>query len=336
MPNVYASVPLSGPARQLGRELLRGAELALERATGQPVELLALDTDGDDRDGRAEDAARQAAEDSDAVAYLGDFYSSQVAETAPMLAAARLLQVAPVATYSELSSATLVRLMPHDGVGAAAIADWLVDAGVRELLVVHDHDPYYGVPVGRMCLEAARQRGLAVRSRPVWNQDERPVDDLGEAQAVLYIGVAGSGAVALWHELHAANPDLWLLGGEGLAERWLAEALSPAAAERTRFFLAQRAPLGFYGFEAMALILDAVAEGRGDRDAVVRAARATTDRDSVLGRYSLDEDGLTTTTAYGCLAVEDRELVSAAAASNAVSPRAAAGRRRGRSMRFRG
>ena len=29
MPTVYASLPLTGPARHLGRELLRGAALAL-------------------------------------------------------------------------------------------------------------------------------------------------------------------------------------------------------------------------------------------------------------------------------------------------------------------
>ena len=115
----------------------------------------------------------------------------------------------------------------------------------------------------------------------------------------------------LWHDLHAANPELWLLGTEGVAAPWLAEALSPSAAERTRFFQAQRAPFGFYGYEAMALILDAIADGGGDRKATVRAGRATTDRDSILGRYSLDADGHTTTTAYGRLAVVDGELVSA-------------------------
>jgi ABC-type branched-subunit amino acid transport system substrate-binding protein len=160
-----------------------------------------------------------------------------------------------------------------------------------------------------MCVEAARERGLTARSRPVWDHDERPADDLGEAQAVLYVGVAGSGAVGLWHELHDAHPDLWLLGSEGVAAPWLAEAMSPAAAERTRFFVAQRAPFGFYGFEAMALILDAVAAGDGDRDAIVRAARSTANRDSILGRYSLDEHGHTTSTAYGRLAVEAGELV---------------------------
>ncbi len=64
-----------------------------------------------------------------------------------------------------------------------------------------------------------------------------------------------------------------------------------------------------YGFEAMALILDAIGAARGDREAVVRAARATRDRDSILGRYSIDPEGRTTSTAYGRLAVAGGELV---------------------------
>jgi branched-chain amino acid transport system substrate-binding protein len=311
MPTVYASLPLSGPARHMGRELLRGAELALERAGDIPVELVALDSGGEAREQRAADAAGQAAQDPEAIAYLGDFHSSQVAETSAILGPAGLLQVAPVATWVELGGPTLIRLLPHDGVGARAIANWLGEANVRELLVVHDHDSWYGVPVGGMCAGAARERGLSVRSRPIWNHDEEWAGDLEGAHAVLYVGVAGSGAVQLWHDLHTANPELWLLGTEGVAEPWLAGAMSPSAAERTRFFTSLRAPFGFYGFEAMALILDSVAEGGGDRAATVRAARATRDRDSILGRYSIDDDGHTTMTAYGQLAVVDGELVSA-------------------------
>jgi ABC-type branched-subunit amino acid transport system substrate-binding protein len=95
MPRVYASLPLSGPAGDAGRELLRGAELALERAGAESVELLALDTGGPERVARAEDVARQAAEDPSAVAYLGDFHSDQVAASSRILGAAGLLQVAP-------------------------------------------------------------------------------------------------------------------------------------------------------------------------------------------------------------------------------------------------
>ena len=186
--------------------------------------------------------------------------------------------------------------MPHDGIGAKAMR-WLVSADVRGL-VVHDHDAGYGIPSAR-CAPRRREYGLAVRSRPVWDYDEAPTNDIDGAQAVLYVGVAGSGAAGLWRDLHAIDPALWLLGSEGVAEPWLARELSPSAAARTRFFLARRAPFGFYGFEAMALTLEAIAAGGPDRTATVDAARSTRDRDSILGRYSLDEHGHTTCTAYG-------------------------------------
>jgi ABC-type branched-subunit amino acid transport system substrate-binding protein len=304
MGRVYVSLPLSGPQGAAGRDVLRGAELA--RAGGP--EVVVLDGFGEDREAIAHANARRAAADDEALAYLGDFHSSQVQVTAPILGAAGLLQVAPVATYAGLRGDTLVRLMPHDGVGAQAIAGWLDARGVGGLLVVHDHDAGYGEPVGAMCVAAARERGLAVRSRPVWDHDEAPAADLGGAEAVLYVGVAGSGAIGLWNELHAARPELWLLGSEGVALDWFARGLEPAVARRTRLFVANRAPLAFYGFEAMALIRDAIAAG-GDRAGIAAAARATRDRDAIIGRYSIDADGHTTSTAYGRLAVVGGELV---------------------------
>jgi branched-chain amino acid transport system substrate-binding protein len=305
---VYASLPLSGTVARLGRDVLRGARLALDWA-GAGVELVALDSFGEDREEQAVANARRAVEDPYAAGYLGDFHSSQVLETAPILGEAGLLQMAPVATFRDLHGASLVRLMPHDGVGARAIADWLVEVGARELLIVHDHDADYGSAVGAMCDDAARERSLTVRTRPIWNADEPWVEDVGDADAFLYVGVAGSGALGLWRDLHAHNPSMWLLGSEGVAEEWLARGLEASAAERTRFFVAQRAPFAFYGYEAMALVLDAIAAGGGDRAAVTRAARGTRDRDSILGRYSIDEEGHTTTTAYGRLAVVEGVLV---------------------------
>ena len=292
MARIYASLPLSGRAAGAGREILSGAERALNQSGGSSPELVVLDTGSE---ARAEDAARRAASDDAAVAYLGDVYSRQVHAAQAILGPAGLLQVAPVATWVELSGPTLICLMPDDRAGARAIAGWLVEAGVSDLLVVHDHDPGYGVPVGAMCVDAMRDRGLRARSRPVWDHDESPADDLGDAEAVLYAGLAGSGAERLWHDLHGAKPDLWLLGTDGVAVGWLAEALSPAAAARTRFFVPQEEPLGFYGEAAMSLILDAVAEGGDDRQAIVDAA---------LVRH-------TPPTGYGCLAVVDGELVGA-------------------------
>src|SRR3954463_5533749 len=152
---------MSGPQGSAGRELLRGAELALERSAAAP-ELVVLDWFGD----RAVANAGRAAADPEALAYLGDFHSADVLETAPLLGDAGLLAVAPVATFVGLGGPTLVRLSPHDGVGARAIAAWLGEHGIGELLVAYDHDEEYGIPVASMCVEAARDRGLAVRARP--------------------------------------------------------------------------------------------------------------------------------------------------------------------------
>ena len=58
----------------------------------------------------------------------------------------------------------------------------------------------------------------------------------------------------------------------------------------------------------MALIQEAV-DHAIDRAGVVDAARTTRERDSVIGRYSVDQDGHTTSTEYGRLAVVDGELV---------------------------
>ena len=309
MLRIYASLPLRGPAGAAGRDILRGAQLALERSGTAGVELVALDSWAADRDARAVANARRAADDAAAVAYLGDFHSSQVEETAPVLAAAVLLGVTPSATYSGLGGPTLVRLMPDDRALARGIAGWVAEAGIRRVLVVHDHDEGYGIPVGAMCAQALQAAGVDVRSRPVWDHPDGMAADLAGKEAVLYAGVAGPGTPALWRDLHRLDEALWLLATDGLATDRFARDLDAGAAGRTRLFTAQRAPWGFYGYEAAALILDTVAAAGGNRLAVVEAARRTRDRDSVLGRYSLDENGLTTGPATGRLAVVDGEIV---------------------------
>ncbi len=141
------------------------------------MELVALDSFSEDREEQAVAYARRAVDDAAAVAYIGDFHSSQVLETAPILGEAGLLQVAPVATFADLHGPTLVRLMPHDGVGARRSPTGSSMSAREELLIVHDHDLDYGVAVGAMCDPAARARGLVVRTRPIWDYDEPWEDD---------------------------------------------------------------------------------------------------------------------------------------------------------------
>jgi branched-chain amino acid transport system substrate-binding protein len=68
-------------------------------------------------------------------------------------------------------------------------------------------------------------------------------------------------------------------------------------------------PYAIYGYEAMSVVLDAIRRGGDDRQAVVQAFFDTKDRESVLGTYSIDENGDTTLTDYGANRVQDGKLV---------------------------
>jgi hypothetical protein len=301
MVRVYVSLPLTGPSGSAGREVLRGVELALDSGHGE-IELVVLDSAAEDRDLAAAANAHRAAGDAEALAYVGDFHSSQVVASAAILSAAGLLQVTPTATHWGLAGATLVRLAPHDTIGAKAMAAWLAEVGVERVLVVHDHDDDYGIPVGAMCVEAALDLGLGVRSRPVWD-GRPPPEELDGVEALVYAGVAGSGAAAGWNGLHRDHPQLWLVGTDGVATDDLAGELSPGAAARARFFVPYRAGLEAYGHEAVSLVIESIEAAGGDRAAVVREARSPRERWSLLGAYTIDADGLTIRTTYGRLAV---------------------------------
>ena len=70
-------------------------------------------------------------------------------------------------------------------------------------------------------------------------------------------------------------------------------------------------PYAIYGYEAGKLILDVLnrAEDPTDRASVIEALFATQDRDSILGTYSIDENGDTSLTDYGVFTIDGGELV---------------------------
>jgi len=83
--------------------------------------------------------------------------------------------------------------------------------------------------------------------------------------------------------------------------------LYPPVAKRVlssyrRTFGVEAGAYALYGYEAMTLVLDAVraAGARGDdRQTVIDRVFATRNRNSVIGRYSVEADGETTLSSYG-------------------------------------
>lgn len=169
------------------------------------------------------------------------------------------------------------------------------------------------------------------------------------AGAMVFTGITANGAVPLWRKVHRRFPRLKLIGSDGIADPLFtprlirggsraARRLGRSAAKRTWITLYTRPPdawpakgqafaqdfrarydrapgeYAIFGYEAMQVVLDCVASAPGDhelRQRVVQAFFGIRDRDSVLGRYSIDENGDSTLSTYGVwrVALDGRGLL---------------------------
>ena len=205
--------------------------------------------------------------------------------------------------------------------------------GVKRVFLVDDFE-VYGKGLADMVSSRLGPRGIAVAGRR--HLRRRNAGGIAgairrsKADAMVYAGITQNGAARLWNAVHRRNPNLKLFGPDGVAEEPFTRRLSRGAARRTlmtnptlkpsaypppaaAFYNAFRArfrktpePYAIYGYETMSVVLDAIRRGGNSRRAVIDAFFATRDRDSVLGRYSIDEFGDTTLSTYGVLKVSRR------------------------------
>ena len=199
--------------------------------------------------------AKYAAQDTTTIAYLGDYDSEATAISLPIVNEAGILQVSPASPYVGLTSSldanqdeperfyqtgkrNFARLMPGDPVQAAAQVQLLRALGVGRVYVLEDQDPF-DLPLAAILAEDAKRAGIEVAGEDTIDTTAS-TEFAGEAKkiaesgagAVFFSGLPGAGAVALWQQLHAADPHLRLLGSSSLSEGSLpsSEEGAPVAA----------------------------------------------------------------------------------------------------------
>jgi branched-chain amino acid transport system substrate-binding protein len=226
---------------------------------------------------------------------------------------------------------TFGRLMPDDQVQAAALVKFMQRLGVGSLYVLKDTNPFEATLADIVATDA-KQAGIQVVGDDVldtstgtdFSGEARQVAASG-ASAVFFGGGPGPGSIKLWQQLYAADPQLKLLGSSAMIDPsftsavgaagqntymttpLLARRLYPPAAQRffrlyRRRFGVEPQPYVLYGYESMQVALLAIrnAGSRGnDRQAVVNQFFDIRNRNSVLGRYSIDPSGDTTLSDYG-------------------------------------
>ncbi len=353
---VYSSLPLQGASAAVSTQIVNGEKLALAQAGGRvgsfKVSYVSEDdsspTNGQWAPGVTASNAKIAAEDTSTIAYLGDYNSGATAVSLPLINAAGIAQISLASPYVGLTSSldagqdeperfypsgrrTFVRLEPGDPAQAAAQVGLMRELGVRKVYVLNDQDPFE-IPLAQIVAGDAERAGIAVAGddaldmtgSTLFTGEVEKISASG-AQAVFFAGGGGEGTVALWRQLHHADPGLLLLGSSAMAAESftsqiggagastyltapvLAVGQYPRSAARVladyrRHFGGQAGPYALYGYEAMSMVLDAIrsAGSRGnDRQVVTEKLFDIKNRGSVLGRYSIEADGETTLSPYG-------------------------------------
>ena len=186
---VYSSLPLEGPSAEIARQIEGGEKLALAQAGGHVgafrVSYVSLDDvnplTGKTSPGESSTAAKQAAQDTSTIAYLGDYGSQATAVTLPLINEAGILQVSPASPYVGLTSSedagqdepdrfypsgkrTFVRLQGGDPVQAGAQAQLMGMLNLQQRLRDRRPGPVRGA--ARLARGQARGTGRREGGRP--------------------------------------------------------------------------------------------------------------------------------------------------------------------------
>jgi branched-chain amino acid transport system substrate-binding protein len=331
MPTLVLSVPLEGPTGAAGADAAEGALLVVEDA-GSPVHLVVADAGSGFLGRHVRANAEQAAADAEVIAYLGEFHSAATEVSLPVLEAAGVPHVSFSNTFRRLVRRSFVNVMPTDERQAAALVAWMREGGGRSPFLADDGE-HYGPDMRWLVHRALAAARGGVSGAARIDDGQVPPAGLERADAIFLGAVADAHAASLLAALHERAPQAPLFSMEGLLSDHLAAELPAGVAARLRVTAGPaygeqlpaagrevaerlRGRLGHqpdahavYAYEASALVLDAHRRVGGDRAALIGALRATRARDSVVGRYDIDEHGATTLATAGRLRVEDGRFV---------------------------
>jgi branched-chain amino acid transport system substrate-binding protein len=233
--------------------------------------------------------------------------------------------------YYPSGKRTYGRVVPADHIQGAAQVSYQKDNGCKKTYLLNDKE-VYGSGLVKNVVAAAKTQGLAIAGNTGIDPKAANYRSLATsikatgADCVFFGGITDNNGVQLFKDLHAAMPTAKLFGPDGVAETAFTSKLGSSVEKVTyitnptldpklypasgqEFFKNYKAKYGadpeayaIYGYEAMGVMLEAIknAGAKGnDKQAVIDAFFKIKNRESVLGTYSIDENGDTTLSDYG-------------------------------------
>ncbi len=243
--------------------------------------------------------------------------------------------------YYPSGKRTYGRVVPADHIQAAAQVTYQKDQGCTKTYIFNDKE-VYGKGLADQVVANAKTQGLTIAGNEGIDTKAANFRSLAQkmkssgADCMFFGGITQNKGVQLFTDIHAANPTAKLFGPDGVAESPFTTKLSPSVQKVTyvtnptldpklyppsaqalfdkykQKYGIDPEPYAIYGYEAMKVALLAIqnAGDKGnDRQAVIDSFFKIKDRDSVLGKYSIDPNGDTTLSDYGADKVVGGKLV---------------------------
>jgi branched-chain amino acid transport system substrate-binding protein len=261
---VYSSLPRQGTNTEQTDTLVEQIRNTLEgkKVGNFTIEYKDLDdssaAQNGDWDGAvAQSNANTAANDPDAMVFIGHYNSGAAKLTIPILNQACLVMISPANTYPGLTKAVegvtepgepdsyypagyrnYTRVITTDDKQGAAGAEWAKRLGATKVYVLDDTQ-VYGKGLARAWALHAKNIGLTVVSPNETSEgfDAKATDYAALAQKIvaagadfIYIGsITGQNTGKLWKDLRAAMPDIAMMSGDGVFEASFYDGAGTAA-----------------------------------------------------------------------------------------------------------
>ena len=243
--------------------------------------------------------------------------------------------------YYPSGKRTYGRVVPADHIQGAAQATYQKDLGCTKTYILNDKE-VYGKGIATQVSDSAKLVGLQIVGNDGIDTKAANFRTLAQkvkasgADCMFFGGITQNKGVQVFKDVNAVNPTMKLFGPDGVAESPFASKL-PVAVQKLTYitnptldpklyppaaqdffktfkekFGKDPEPYAIYGYEAMKVALLAIqnAGDKGnDKQAVIDAFFKIKNRDSVLGKYSIDSGGDTTLSDYGADKVVDGKLV---------------------------
>jgi branched-chain amino acid transport system substrate-binding protein len=245
--------------------------------------------------------------------------------------------------YYPSGQRTYARIVARDSIKGPAMVSVMKEDGCTKVQLTNDKE-VYGAGLAGAIEAAAGDSGLDVISNDGIDKAAANYRSLAQraaaagADCFVFSGITGNNAVQLYKDFAAALPNAKLYGPDGVCESGFVDPkeggipanvasrfkctsptlpTSELPPEGQEFFTAYAEkygekspdPYAIYGYEAMRLALDAIQRsGTGEKADILKALFDTEDRQSVLGTYSIDDNGDTTLTDLALESIENGRL----------------------------